>query len=302
MQINAHEKKKRRYRLVAFIFLMTGISVMLYPLIATWMNNLEQTEIVDGYISKSKKATESDKLESIEAAEKYNEKLKNNGIVMTDPFDEAAVKLTSEEYYQCLNVDGKGMMAYIDIPSIKVHLPIYHTTSSDVLTKAVGHLQGSSLPVGGEDTHCVLSAHTGVADQRLFTDLVNLEVGDFFTITIYDKALTYQVYDIEIVLPEQTESLMIQDGKDLCTLVTCTPYGINTHRLLVHGRRSETSADIPKDRQDISKNTVFLWVIIAILTFVVILLIIVNLKGIVCFRYNTHNKKENERLHRRTGK
>lgn len=216
---------------------MTGCLLMLYPFLAMYFNGLQQVQSVDGYISEMQSLTEEKKQMLWKEAEAYNEKLRNNDVVMTDPFDEESVKLTSEEYMSCLKVSDTGIMAYLDIPSIKVHLPICYTTSEQVLSKAVGHLQGSSLPVGGDGTHCVLSAHTGLSGNRLFTDLDKMEVGDLFTVTIFDVPLYYQVYDIEIVLPEETDSLMIQDSKDLCTLVTCTPYGVNTHRLLVHGIR-----------------------------------------------------------------
>jgi sortase A len=145
----------------------------------------------------------------------------------------------SDEYNSILDVNGDGMMGYITIEKIKVQLPIYHGTSDKVLNSAVGHLEGSSLPVGGESTHSVLSAHRGLPSAKLFTNLDKLEEGDIFTIRILDRTITYQVDQVLIVLPHETDSLNIVPGKDFCTLVTCTPYGINTHRMLVRGKRIE---------------------------------------------------------------
>ena len=197
---------------------------------------------------------------------------------MTEPFDAEEERLTNEEYMRCLNAEENGMMSYLDIPSIKVHLPVYHTTSSEILAKAVGHVRGSSLPVGGKDTHCVLSAHTGVAGNRLFTDLTEVNVGDTFSITTFDKTLVYRVYQIETVLPENTHSLMIREGKDLCTLITCTPYGINTHRLLVHGIRIEKS-DAAKRKPDMTdKRKILFWCVLSGISLAIILAIAGSLK------------------------
>lgn len=145
------------------------------------------------------------------------------------------------DYEEILNINGVGIMGYIDIDAIGVELPIYHGTSPDVLNVAVGHLEGSSLPIGGEGSHCVLSAHRGLPSARLFTDLDQLQEGDTFTITVLDRLLTYEIDQILIVEPEQVDALAITPGEDYCTLVTCTPYGINTHRLLVRGRRVENA-------------------------------------------------------------
>ncbi len=243
-------RRQKKYKLLAVLFLCIGGGLILYPLVASQFNRLQQMQAVDGYISEAESVPEEEKREMLEAAAAYNMKLKNNGAVMTDPFDENAVKLTSDEYFSCLDMDGSGMMGYLDIPSIRVHLPVYHTTSEEVLKKAAGHLQGSSLPVGGDGTHCVLSAHTGLAGNRLFTDLEDVEVGDTFTVTVLGEELVYQVYDIEVVLPEDTQSLLIKEGEDLCTLVTCTPYGVNTHRLLVHGRRIPETEDREEPKEE----------------------------------------------------
>jgi len=166
-------------------------------------------------------------------ADSYNQKIRN----MSFPFMNH--KNIADEYYDTLDINGDGMMGYITIEKIKVQLPIYHGTSDKVLNSAVGHVEGSSIPVGGESTHSVLSAHRGLPSAKLFTNLDKLENGDVFTITILNKTITYMVDQVLIVLPEKTQPLSVVQGKDYCTLVTCTPYGINTHRMLVRGRRIE---------------------------------------------------------------
>lgn len=270
--------KRLKHQQIAVLIFFVGILILLYPSAATRINRIRQTQVVDGYISRVKSLSEEEKQRLWVEAENYNKKLNNNGVVMTEPFDAEEEWLTNEEYMRCLNAEENGMMSYLDIPSIKVHLPVYHTTSSEVLAKAVGHVRGASLPVGGKDTHCVLSAHTGVAGNRLFTDLTEVKVGETFSITTFDKTLAYRVYQIETVLPENTESLMIQEGKDLCTLVTCTPYGINTHRLLVHGIRIEKS-NATKRKPDIAdKRTILFWCVLSGISLAIILTIAGSLK------------------------
>ena len=270
--------KRPRHQQIAVLTFFMGILILLYPSTATRINRMRQTQVVDGYISRVMSLSEAEKQRLWVEAEYYNRKLKNNGAVMTEPFDAEEERLTNEEYMRCLNAEGNGMMSYLDIPSIKVHLPVYHTTSSEILAKAVGHVRGSSLPVGGKDTHCVLSAHTGVAGNRLFTDLTEVNVGDTFSITTFDKTLVYRVYQIETVLPENTHSLMIREGKDLCTLITCTPYGINTHRLLVHGIRIEKS-DAAKRKPDMTdKRKILFWCVLSGISLAIILAIAGSLK------------------------
>lgn len=232
---------KRKLILVCSVLvLVLGVSIMLYPTVSSLINARHQSQVISQYIEEVDALTEEEIAALMAAADQYNERLRTSSIVLTDPFDEEAKQVVSADYGDTLNVDGTGLMAYIDIPAIGVHLPIYHGTGQSVLSRAVGHLEGTSLPVGGEGTHSVLSAHTGLANARLFTDLDELEEGDTFTITVLDEVLTYQVYDIDVVEPHETSSLTIREGEDLCTLVTCTPYGVNSHRLLVHGTRIPT--------------------------------------------------------------
>ena len=180
--------------------------------------------------------------EMLEKAREYNEKLASSHVVLTDPFSgETNGGISEKEYYQLLNLDNTGVMCSLEIPSIDVDLPVYHGTSNSVLEKGVGHLEGTSLPVGGKDTHAVFTGHTGLNKAKLFTDLTELQKGDQFYIRVLDKILAYEVCRIDVVLPEDTSKLSVVDGQDLVTLVTCTPYGQNTHRLLVRGKRTKYS-------------------------------------------------------------
>lgn len=245
--------KRKLFLVCSILVLILGVSIMLYPTVSSLINARHQSQVINQYIEDVGQLTEEEIAALMAAADAYNERLRTSSIVLTDPFDEEAKQVVSADYGDTLNVDGTGLMAYIDIPAIGVHLPIYHGTSQSVLSRAVGHLEGTSLPVGGEGTHSVLSAHTGLANARLFTDLDELEEGDTFTITVLDEVLTYQVYDIDIVEPHETSSLTIRDGEDLCTLVTCTPYGVNSHRLLVHGTRIPTPEEEEETvRQDLN--------------------------------------------------
>ena len=171
-----------------------------------------------------------------EEAAKYNNSLSNN-MIITDPFDEKAFQKIGANYEKTLNIDDNGLIGYIDVPKINVYLPIYHGTSEEILSKGAGHLQNTSLPVGGASTHSVISAHSGYPGETFFDYLTDMKVGDEFYVHILDRTLKYEVDQIEVVLPSEINSLRIVDGEDLVTLLTCTPYGINTHRLLVRGKR-----------------------------------------------------------------
>lgn len=214
------------------IFLV-GLCVLLYPTVSDFWNEKRQSQAIINYDDLIVDLTPEDFSEHFRKADEYNEKLR----LISSPF--VGYKRLNDEYYDTLDINGDGMMGYITIEKIKVQLPIYHGTSDKVLNSAVGHVEGSSLPVGGESTHCVLSAHRGLPSAKLFTNLDKLEVGDVFTIRILDRTITYQVDQILIVLPEKLDDLYVTPGEDYCTLVTCTPYGINTHRMLVRGTRIE---------------------------------------------------------------
>ena len=217
--------------LVAIFFV--GLSVLLYPTISDFWNEKRQSQAIMNYDDLIVDLTPEDYSALFDKADAYNGKIRN----MSFPF--LNHKSIADEYYSTLDVNGDGMMGYITIEKIKVQLPIYHGTSDKVLNSAVGHVEGSSLPVGGESTHAVLSAHRGLPSAKLFTNLDKVEIGDVFTVRILDRTITYRVDQILIVFPHETEALNLVPGEDYCTLVTCTPYGINTHRMLVRGTRIE---------------------------------------------------------------
>ncbi|MCI6681813.1 class C sortase [Parafannyhessea umbonata] len=211
--------------------LLFGVGLLLYPTVSDWWNNMHQSQAIATY-QKAVQDNSAEKNKKMwDAAVAYNAAL---------PHDDSRFEMTAAQrkvYEQTLDVTGTGIMGYVEIPKISVRLPIYHGTDSSILQIAIGHIPGSSLPVGGLGTHCVISGHRGLPSARLFTDIDQLREGDLFTLNVLGKTLTYQVDQIRVVLPNQLDDLAIDDGLDLCTLVTCTPYGVNTHRLLVRGHR-----------------------------------------------------------------
>ena len=221
------------FTLILLIVFFAGMIVMLYPAISQYWNSKVQSRVVYDYQKMMDSLSEKDYSAQFEEAYEYNRKLAE----LSFPMKEYR-KVSG--YRDCLNLIGNGVMGVVTIDKIGVELPIYHGTSSSVLNIAAGHLEGTSLPVGGAGTHCVLSAHRGLPSAKLFTDLDKMQVGDTFTMTIFGKVLTYQVDQVKIVKPDQVSDLQIEEGKDYVTLLTCTPYGINTHRLLVRGHRIET--------------------------------------------------------------
>ena len=234
------KKNKNRITtlLLALVFL-AGLSLLLYPTVSDYWNSFHASRAVAAYAQEvaDLNGEEYDRL--LAAARDYNARVaqRSNTFALTE--EEAA------EYQSLLNMDGTGIMGYIEIPNIKLSLPIYHGTEESVLQIAVGHLDWSALPVGGEGTHCVLSGHRGLPSAKLFTNLDQLREGDTFTLRVLDEVLCYEVDQIRVVEPQDTDALLPEPGQDLCTLVTCTPYGVNTHRLLVRGHRIENpdSAD-----------------------------------------------------------
>lgn len=219
--------------IILVVILLVGLSVMLYPTVSDWWNSKVQSYAVANY-NETVQQLDPDRYKEIwEAAHSYNSRLNQ----LASPFTEHD-KLTN--YNDILNIGGSGVIGYISIPVINVELPIYHGTSAEVLNIAAGHLEGTSLPVGGENTHAVISAHRGLPSARLFTDLDEIVVGDTFTITVLDEILTYEVEDNFTVEPNQTDKLTVIPGGDYVTLMTCTPYGINSHRMLIRAHRIET--------------------------------------------------------------
>ena len=225
--------KKNKSTLILILVFFVGLSVMLYPTISDYVNQRNQSRAVANYAQSVDTMTDADYSAYFDAADAFNAQVAANENALYRPDQLSG-------YYDTLDITGTGIMGYITIAKIGVELPIYHGTSDSVLQIAAGHLEGTSLPVGGASTHAVISAHRGLPSAKLFTNLDQLEVGDTFTITVLDRVLTYEVDKSTIVLPTQTDDLLVADGKDYVTLMTCTPYGINTHRLLVRGRRVET--------------------------------------------------------------
>ncbi len=231
-------KKKRGpsiSTIILIVILLAGVGIILYPSVSDWWNSMHATQAIAGYVTAVEDMSTRDREEILEAARKYNASLEDGvNFVLSDE--------AYAEYEKLLDITGTGVMGYVQISSIGVNLPIYHSVEESVLQIAVGHIPGSSLPVGGERTHSILSGHRGLPSAKLFSDLDQMVEGDTFTINIMDQTITYMVDQIRIVLPEETDDLAIEPGKDYCTLVTCTPYGVNTHRMLVRGKRIENIA------------------------------------------------------------
>lgn len=258
---------------IMILLFFVGLSLLLYPSISNYYNQKIGTKAIVDYEAILKNKDDSVYEKMFFDAETYNRKLSN----LNNPF---VTHSTLKGYNDLLDLNGTGMIGYISINKIKVELPIYHGTSKAVLSKAVGHLEGSSLPIGGVGTHSVLSAHRGLPSSMLFTDLDKLEVGDTFVLKILNRKYTYQIDQILIVEPEEIKELKIKNNKDYVTLMTCTPYGINTHRLLVRGVRIENAKDeifITSEAFRISKFTVTMMILIPV---ILILLFVVVLKPI----------------------
>lgn len=220
---------------LAVITFILALGMTLYPVISNYVNEKYASEIHTAYEEVIQQADNSALLEAKELAIAYNEAITPG--TAGEAYSQAALLEASVDYESQLNIAGNGTMGYVEIPKISVNLPIYHGTDNDSLERGVGHLLGSSLPVGGESTHAILTGHSGMATQKMFTDLEQLSIGDVFYLHILDETLAYQVDNIKTVLPYDTSLLGVYSGEDYCTLVTCTPYGVNTHRLLVRGTR-----------------------------------------------------------------
>ena len=229
-------KKNSNFTMVIFVVVFViGLSLVLYPSVSNYWNSMHQTKAIASYVENVAAISDEEYQALWQAALDYNTHRASAEYKLTDDENDA--------YNSVLNVDGTGVMGYIEIPSIAVSLPIYHGTSDGILSKAIGHLDWSNLPIGGEGTHCVLSGHRGLPSAKLFTDLDRLVAGDVFLIYVLNETFTYEVDQILIVEPSDLSALNASPGEDLCTLITCTPYGINTHRLLVRGHRIENNPE-----------------------------------------------------------
>lgn len=273
--------KKNVVRIILIVGFCVGLIISLYPLISNIYSRRNQMDVINKYQEDIEKVDEQEMANELELANAYNRKL-NQTIVLTDPFDPSAIDMADDAYYDILNYTDDGVMAYINIPKIDVNLPIYHGTDSEHMLKGVGHLVGTSFPVGGVDTHAVLSAHSGLSTAELFTNLADLKKGDLFYIHVLDDVLAYEVDKINVVKPDETNDLKIVPGQDYVTLVTCTPYGINSHRLLVRGHRVEYNPDLEKQESKKANNDVWfkeyiksivsgIGIIVLIIIFIVVL-------------------------------
>ena len=234
--------KKNLINILLILIFLLGLSLLIYPTFSDYWNSFHQSRAIATYTEKVAVIDNTEYDRILTEAMEYNQKL---------PKEKSTLLLSDEQkvvYERLLNVGGDGVMGYIEIPTIDVHLPIYHGTEDAVLQVAIGHIEGSALPVGGKGTHCVVSGHRGLPSAKLFTDLDKMVVGDNFILRVLDETLTYEVDQILIVLPEEIDALLAEEGKDYCTLVTCTPYGINSHRLLVRGHRTDNAEEIREVR------------------------------------------------------
>ena len=251
--------------------MLAGVFLLLYPSVANYWNSFHQTRAISEYSEVVSTMDRDDQKKIIESAREYNARLAETGMLWNMSESQRAA------YNSELSVDGSNVMAVVSIPKFHIRCPIYHGTDESVLQIAVGHLECSSLPVGGEDTHTIVSGHRGLPSARLFTDIDKIKEGDTWTISVLNETLTYECDQIRIVLPDDLSALNIEEGKDLCTLVTCTPYGINTHRLLVRGHRvpnANGSADVTADAIQTEPVFVALFLAVPVIILIVILFLI----------------------------
>lgn len=270
-------------KILVTLFIGVSLVMMFYPWISNFVNQHQADITVDNYKKKEKSLSEEQKEEMWKKAQMYNADLAKNQVELTDPFVESKSAIKSGLIYNnLLNIDKSGMMCYLEIPCINVNLPVFHGTAASTLERGIGHLEGSSLPVGGKSTHAVLTGHTGLNNAKLFTDLTEVKEGDLFFLHTLGKDLAYRVIETEVVLPEETQDLLIRKGKDLVTLITCTPYGVNSHRLFVTGIRTKyTPEEKENAKDDRSKDSQWMnaYKKAAIIGLAIALAMIILLKG-----------------------
>lgn len=266
-------KKKHISTIIIVLIFLAGLGFLLYPTVSNLWNRAHQSRAIATYTKQVEKLDDSQNKEMLKAARKYNKSL----LKKSDHWKLS--KKDKKKYESLLDVSGTGIMGYIEVPKIDCSLPIYHGTDEGALQIAIGHLEGSSLPVGGKNTHCVLSGHRGLPSARLFTDLDQMEEGDVFVLNVLGRKLAYEVDQIKVVLPDEMSDLEIVQGKDLCTLVTCTPYGINTHRLLVRGHRTKYIEEtVVRVQKEAEKKETGIWLLAGGGAVFLIIIIIVVVK------------------------
>ena len=288
--------KNKIINIFLVLILLCGIGVLSYPFISNILQDRKQDQILTEYNEEMEKLSDAEIEEAKEKAKQYNDSLSNT-VVISDPFDPDAADDMSADYMSALNLEKNGIMAYIEIPRIDVYEPVYHGTSEEVLAKGVGHLEGTSLPIGGESTHTVLSGHTGLPEAEIFTKLESVKEGDIFLIHVLNETLAYKVDQIKVVEPSETDDLKIVPGYDYATLVTCTPYGINSHRLLVRGIRTEYTQDVSDEAAGQAEEgpdgggwkAMYEKAIIEGILFAVILVVLIN---VMVRKFGKKNKSE----------
>lgn len=274
-------KKRKSTTVILVIIMLLGLSLLLYPSVSNWWNSFHSSQVVSSYSEAVQSISDEEYEEMWKQAVAYNKGMAKNGI------PDYKSKEFKKRYNDLLNPAQTGMMGYIDIPKIDVTLPIYHGTDEYTLNSNVGHIEWSSLPVGGKSSHCVLSGHRGLPSAKLLTDIDQLKEGDIFILTVLNEMLTYEVDQIRVVLPDEVQDLQIEEGKDYCTLVTCTPYGVNTHRLLVRGHRIANIYDSRINNEAIRVDTLLVAGCIAVFILAFI---------IVAFLRRTKNRKVKEKI------
>ncbi len=279
-------------KLIPFLIIVSGLSVALLPWINNYLYGDRVSEVVTEYDKETDSISDDGLNEMFLKAQKYNESLKDEVKSLKDPFSEDVINQMSEKYTSLISLKS-GLMGYITIPAINIKLPFYHGCSANVLNKGIGHMEGTSIPIGGNGCHSVLTGHTGLNDKKLFTDLEQMKKGDYFFIKILNRKLAYKVVNINVVLPEDTSAIFFDDNRDLCTLITCTPYGINDHRLLVTGERTEyiegMEDTIPKSSYSSSWKQEYLKYIIFGLLLAIIIVIIAKTTSRI---RGAHEKKD----------
>lgn len=281
-------KGKKKTDIILIIIFLVGLSVLLYPTISNYYNSFHESKVIPAYETNLSKMTETDYSDALQKASDYNSTLSAG----TQSFESG--EPVDSTYSSLLNLSDDGMMGYITISKLDVELPIYHGTSDSVLAVGAGHLKGSSLPVGGIGTHSVIMGHRGLPSAKLFTDLDQMEIGDTFTITVMNQTLTYQVDNIAIVDPDELDLLKIDPDKDYCTLVTCTPYGINTQRLLVRGVRTENASVLPRITADAVKVDPLISAMFTAVPILAVLAVIMIVHGFRHHRKGARHADENK--------
>lgn len=260
--------------------LVAGLSVLLYPTISNYMQSVKHRQAIYSYLETVETLSDDEYESILNSAKEYNERLAQKKMSLMRMTDEQRI-----EYEKLLDITGTSIMGYIDINKVGIHLPIYHGTSEAVLQDGVGHIEGSSLPVGGETSHCILSAHRGLPSAKLFTNLDKMELGDTFVIIVLNEAYVYKVDDIKVIKPTELGMLSMTQGEDYCTLMTCTPYGVNTHRLLVRGKRMAVTT--AEERMSVQAGAKFvdMWFILAVVDIPVLIISVIISASAVRRRY-----------------